>query len=53
MFGLGNNDDEERMWNFITFGFWGTDKELKSISPFLAIMLVVAVIVIVGFVIFG
>jgi hypothetical protein len=41
MFGMGNNDDEERFWNFILFKFYGTDKEFEGSAPWILIGVVV------------
>lgn len=30
---MQNNDDEERLWNFVIFKFYGTNKELDESSP--------------------
>lgn len=38
MFGLGNNDDEERFWNFVMFKMWATDEELDAIAPVFVII---------------
>lgn len=45
MFGFGNNKDEERMWNFTLFNFYGTDKEFEDAAPTIVITLVLVVIV--------
>jgi hypothetical protein len=50
MFGLGNNDDEERFWNFMMFRFYGTDKELEKSSP---VIIILAVITIIGVIIWA
>ena len=34
MFGLGKNDNEQRMWNLAMFGSFLTDKEIEKASPF-------------------
>ena len=33
MFGFGDNEDEEKLWNFMLFKFYGTDKDLKEAMP--------------------
>lgn len=50
MFGLGDNDDEERMWNFLMFKFYATDEEMESGSPI--ILLLVVVVIIIGIVLY-
>jgi|GEM_PF-6961056 len=35
MFGFGNNDDQQRLWNLAVFGFYGTDKEFENASPWI------------------
>ena len=45
MFGLGNNDDEERFWNFTMFHFWGTDKEFEEAGPIMIGLLVIVFVV--------
>lgn len=44
MFGLGNDDDEERMWNFIIFKYYGTDDELNEVMPALGIIILLTII---------
>lgn len=46
MFGLGNNDDEEKFWNLVTIGFYGTDEELSGVAPF--IVIIVGIILVIG-----
>jgi len=48
MFGLGDNDNEERMWNFVLFKFYATDEEMSNLSPIIGILLVVVIILIIG-----
>ena len=47
MFGLGNNEDEERLWNFVIFKIPMSDKEIEEASPWLGLMAVVIIVVIV------
>lgn len=44
MFGLGNNEDEEKMWNFMLFKFYGTDKELEEYVPTIIITIILIII---------
>lgn len=44
MFGFGNNDKEEKLWNLALFNFYGTDRELKSAVPFLFVLFVVFIL---------
>lgn len=45
MFGLGKNDDEQRMWNLAMFGSFLTDKEIEKSSPF---FLIITILIIIG-----
>lgn len=49
MFGLGDNDDDERMWNFLLFSFYGTDKEFEESSP---TILIVMILIIIGIIVY-
>lgn len=44
MFGLGKNDDEQRMWNMVLFKMPLTDKEIQDAAPCM-IGIVVALVV--------
>jgi len=44
MFGMGNNDEEERFWNFALMNIYATDKEIEEMSP--AIIIVLGIILI-------
>jgi hypothetical protein len=44
MFGMGNNDDDERFWNFVMFKFYGTDKEFEEAAPILGIVILLAIV---------
>lgn len=44
MFGLGKNDDEQRLWNLILFKVPLTDKEIEDASPILGVVLVIVII---------
>ena len=48
MFGLGKNDEDQKFWNLVVLGFWGTDKEFENASPYIlgAIVIIVALILI-------
>ena len=41
MFGLGKNDNEQRMWNLAMFGSFLTDKEIEKASPFFLIITII------------
>ncbi len=45
MFGLGKNDDEQRMWNLAMFGSFLTDKEIEKATPF---FLIITILIIIG-----
>lgn len=46
MFGMGNNDDDQRFWNLVVFKVYATDKEMEEIIPLiLGIGLVVGIII--------
>jgi hypothetical protein len=42
-------DDDQKFWNFLAFGFYGTDKEMVSAAPFVCIATIITLIVIVKF----
>jgi len=44
MFGLGDNEEDEKMWNFMLFKFYGTDKEMEELYPTIAITTIIIVI---------
>jgi hypothetical protein len=44
MYGMGNNEDDERFWNFVMFKFYGTDKELDEVAPVFGIILLLCII---------
>lgn len=46
MFGLGNNDDEQRFWNMLLIKAPLTDKELEDLAPFLVGAVVVGAVVV-------
>lgn len=50
MFGLGNNDEEQRTWNFILFKMPLTDKELEEAGPTIIITTIAAIIIIIIFI---
>ncbi len=53
MFGLGNNKDEERMWNFILFKVPMTDKEMEEgVSWPLAIIFLLGIVALLGWALF-
>ena len=45
MFGLGDNEDDKRLWNFMLFNNYSTDEEMEKSLP---AMVVVILIIIVG-----
>lgn len=47
MFGLGNNDEEQRFWNFILFKIPMTDEEIESVPGWWWITCMVIIIVII------
>lgn len=47
MFGLGDNDEDERFWNLILFHVYATDDEIGDMLPAMAILLIVLCVVIV------
>ncbi len=40
---MGNNDDEQRFWNFVMFKFYGTDKEFEESAPIIGIIILLAI----------
>jgi len=40
--------DDERMWNFLVFKFWGTDEEMNEASPVLVVVALVVIVVVIG-----
>lgn len=40
---MSKKEDDERIWNFVMFKFYGTDKELEDAAPGVAITLLVIV----------
>ena len=50
MFGLGNNDEEERFWNFIMFKMPLTDEEIGEATPYFIIILMIIVFLAIIFV---
>jgi hypothetical protein len=44
-----NSDENEKMWNFLKFRIWTTNKELDEMSPLFSIvaLLIVAIAVII------
>lgn len=49
MFGLGNNDNEERLWNLLVCKIYATDKEIENMAPFIAVALVIMLVMVVFF----
>lgn len=45
MLGFGDNDDDQRMWNFLVFNFYGTDKELDEAGPVFVIIMIIVIII--------
>lgn len=48
MFGLGDNDDEQRFWNYTLFKVPLTDKELEEASPFMTVVIIIAIIILIA-----
>lgn len=45
MFGMGNNDDDERFWNLMMFKTYATDKEMEEAAPvIIAIIAILALL---------
>lgn len=44
MFGLGDNESEERVWNMVIFKVPMTDKELEDASPVFCIIMLLVII---------
>jgi hypothetical protein len=47
-----SKDDDERIWNFILYKFYSTDKKLEEQAPWLIALFVVTIVVIILFNIF-
>jgi hypothetical protein len=57
MFGLGNSDNEQRLWNFLLLKVYMTDKEIEEtlpiVVPIAGAIVLLAIIVAILFAIFG
>jgi len=53
MFGLGNDDNDERFWNLLMFKVFATDGEMKKGAPVLIVLAVLIILTIIGLVIFS
>lgn len=48
MFGLGNSDDDERLWNLTVFKIYATDKEISDAATGIGcVVFIIAVVAIV------
>jgi hypothetical protein len=53
MFGLGDNDDEQRFWNLVLCDLYMTDREIEDAGPFLCVVALVAIVVGIAVAIWG
>lgn len=49
MFGMGNNDDEERFWNLMLLKIYATDKEIEEMAPAFGVLFVIILIALVAY----
>jgi hypothetical protein len=46
MFGMGDNDEEQRFWNLIMFKIPLTDEEMEDTAPAIVVLFLILVVVI-------
>lgn len=45
----GNSEEDQKTKNLLLLGFWGTDKDIEEMGPFLGIILLLALLVFGGY----
>lgn len=48
MFGFGDTDDEQRLWNLAIFNLYTTDKEIEEISENPGCLIAAGILIVVG-----